>query len=296
LENDFKRDFWWLNNGITIIATDFSQHGKTLYLDDLQIVNGLQTSFVIDKYFKSNESTEINNQRSILIKVIISKDKETTDKIIAATNSQTHVTSALLRATDDIQRNLEQFFLDMGYYYDRRKNYYRRKNKPLNKIFDIQYTAQCVHAILNRDPATARSKPTSLIKEDSVYKSIFEQNLNYMVYLNCCLIHRAVREQLKLIKRSIESDDSRDQADIIFKNYSFHIARIIPSVYYNKVTYDEDEIATIKMEEINDALIFKAFEKLMDYAGIYGKKYPRENIINVSKFVIELEEYLKTNL
>jgi hypothetical protein len=61
LENDFKRDFWWLNNGITIIATDFSQHGKTLYLDDLQIVNGLQTSFVIDKYFKSNESTEIKN-------------------------------------------------------------------------------------------------------------------------------------------------------------------------------------------------------------------------------------------
>lgn len=114
LDEDLKRDFWWLNNGITIIASEFTQHGKTLYVDDLQIVNGLQTSFVIDKYFKSNniKCDGIDKERSILVKVIISKDKETTDKIIAATNSQTYVTSALLRATDDIQRDLEQFFLD----------------------------------------------------------------------------------------------------------------------------------------------------------------------------------------
>lgn len=297
LENDLKRDFWWLNNGITIIGSDFTQHGKTLYIDDLQIVNGLQTSFIIDKYFKLNKH-KLNGdvRRSILIKVIISKDKETTDKIIAATNNQTYVTSALLRATDDIQRDLEQFFLDKGYYYDRRKNYYRRQNKPLSKIFDIQYTAQCVHAILNRDPATSRSKPTSLIKDDSVYNNIFGRNLNYKIYLNCCLIHSAVKEKLKSFKSSFKDQDFRNQADMLLKNFSFHIARVTPSIYYRKPLYTEQNIVEIDINKLSEQIILEAFEMLVDFATIYGKKYPRENIINTSKskkFVTELDEYLK---
>lgn len=37
-------DFWWLNNGITIVATQAVQSSKTLTIEDPQIVNGLQTS------------------------------------------------------------------------------------------------------------------------------------------------------------------------------------------------------------------------------------------------------------
>jgi hypothetical protein len=97
----------------------------------------------------------------------------------------------------------------------------------------------------------------------------------------------------------LENDDSRDEADAIFKNFSFHIARVIPTIYYNKVAYDENEIASIDTEIIHDQIILDAFEKLIKFAGIYGAKYPKENIINVSKskkFVIELDEYLKNNL
>src|ERR1039458_5459460 len=37
-------EFWWLNNGVTIICSRASATGKTFSLDDVQIVNGLQTS------------------------------------------------------------------------------------------------------------------------------------------------------------------------------------------------------------------------------------------------------------
>jgi hypothetical protein len=37
-------DFWWLNNGITIICSNFRLTGNELTIEDPQIVNGLQTS------------------------------------------------------------------------------------------------------------------------------------------------------------------------------------------------------------------------------------------------------------
>ena len=37
-------DFWWFNNGITIVASAVDQKGKTLALSDPLLVNGLQTS------------------------------------------------------------------------------------------------------------------------------------------------------------------------------------------------------------------------------------------------------------
>lgn len=42
-----ENDFWWLNNGITILADEGSLIGKTFSLDNIQIVNGLQTSHSI---------------------------------------------------------------------------------------------------------------------------------------------------------------------------------------------------------------------------------------------------------
>ena len=33
-------EFWWLNNGVTIICSDATSAGKTYSLSDIQIVNG----------------------------------------------------------------------------------------------------------------------------------------------------------------------------------------------------------------------------------------------------------------
>jgi hypothetical protein len=47
LDDPSGPDFWWLNNGITILATSATMVGKTLHLEDIQIVNGLQTTETI---------------------------------------------------------------------------------------------------------------------------------------------------------------------------------------------------------------------------------------------------------
>lgn len=185
ITNEGKENFWWLNNGITIIAENPLQHGNDITIENVQIVNGLQSSFSI---FHSEVND--NDKRSVLIKLIISQDKEVIDHIIKSTNSQNPVSAALLRATDPLQRNIETFFLNNNFFYDRRKNYYKNQGKPTSKIFNIQNVAQSIYSILFLEPHTARSTPTSLLKSDATYKKIFNDKTDLNTYLKAAIIRR----------------------------------------------------------------------------------------------------------
>lgn len=283
LKNDLSQDFWWLNNGITIIVSDCNPIHKTLCLDDVQIVNGLQTSYTIGKFYDpvDNEDT-----RSILVKVIKSKKKETIDNIIFATNSQNPISATLLRATGEIHRNLEVIFSNKGYYYDRRKNYYKNHGKPANKIFNIQDTAQAIEAILNFEPAKARSKPTTLIKTDSSYNRIFNEE-NIGSFLNCCLIHQKVRDYIKRIKLTKEN--------MAVKNFTLHTSRILASILTSKSHYSSNDIKDLDIKECGEQELYHALKLLLDIILVYKNENPEDNIINIAKsnkFVASIEEGL----
>lgn len=283
LKNNLSQDFWWLNNGITIIVSACNLIHKTLCLDDVQIVNGLQTSYTISKFY---DSTENEDDRSILVKVIRSKKKETIDNIIFATNSQNPVSATLLRATGEIHRNLEVIFSNKGYYYDRRKNYYKNHGKPANRIFNIQDTAQAVEAILNFEPARARSKPTTLIKEDSSYNKIFNID-NIESFLNCCLMHQKVKDYIKKMRLP------REKSGI--KNFTLHSSRILASILTSKSHYSPNDIKNLNIEDLDHEKIQQALELLIDIILVYQNENPDDNIINVAKsntFVASIEERL----
>jgi hypothetical protein len=61
-------DFWWLNNGITITASDATFGSKILQIEEPQIVNGLQTSFEIYNYFRLNKVER--DGRNVLVRVV----------------------------------------------------------------------------------------------------------------------------------------------------------------------------------------------------------------------------------
>ena len=68
LKNHNSSDFWLLNNGITMLVNQQIPMGEVVSLSNIQIVNGLQTTFTIYDYF-SGGGTDPNN-RCILIKII----------------------------------------------------------------------------------------------------------------------------------------------------------------------------------------------------------------------------------
>jgi hypothetical protein len=79
-------EFWCLNNGITVVAANATLSGKTVTIEDPQVVNGLQTSTVIFNHFKEH-NTE-NETRNLLVRVIVPPASESRDRIIKATNCQ----------------------------------------------------------------------------------------------------------------------------------------------------------------------------------------------------------------
>lgn len=182
IKKEYNTDFWWLNNGITIIAgKDSTQIGKKLSLKNVQIVNGLQTSYSIYNSLKDINFDEFEDDRSLFVKIIICDQKDIIDRIIRATNSQNAIPSGVLRATDTIQRDIEQYFLSKGYYYDRRKNYYRNLGKPRDKIISINLLSQCIVSLVlpDKNPSRARSNPTILIKKDEDYNSVFGKSNDF---------------------------------------------------------------------------------------------------------------------
>lgn len=279
IENPKDEDFWWLNNGITIIAEDPKEVGKKLSIENVQIVNGLQTSYSI--FNSNNVKTEDN--RSVLVKVIINSNKEITDNIIASTNSQNPVSATLLRATEAIQRNLELFFLNAGYYYDRRKNYYKNQGKPATKIFSIQLTAQAIQSIAFDDPHTARSRPTSLLKTDTTYNKIFDAKLDFNLYLKCCLIYKKSHNfWLNFSDPMIKNKTA---------NFKLHLSSIVSKVLFRKKVVSIPEVIGIEINDISNELLNECINLLKDSIDQYLLENSSTNLINIAKSR-EFTEYL----
>lgn len=64
LRTNITEDFWWLNNGVTILSSKITPtSNKKLTIQNPEIVNGLQTSSEIYRYFKENPTLLTNPNR-----------------------------------------------------------------------------------------------------------------------------------------------------------------------------------------------------------------------------------------
>lgn len=284
IQENTNIDFWWLNNGITIIAgLGSNQLGKTLKLQNVRIVNGLQTFYSIYHAVKEGK-VNANDNRSVFVKIIITDSHPTIDKIIRATNSQNAINSSILRSTDYIQREIEAYFYKNDYYYDRRKNYYRNQRKPRNKIISINLLAQCIVSMVipEKDPSKARSTPTSLIKSDSDYKKIFREDLDFQVYLNSAIIFTQVRDELssRVTKDKFGQSNAMER---LLQLYKFHISRILVSILLSDCNPSLNELKDKQLPEmVKSEDIQKAVELLLEILEKYDKDYAA-HLDNISK-------------
>jgi hypothetical protein len=194
-ESPHITDFWWLNNGITILGTAASIAAKELCIENVQIVNGLQTTETIFRFFSANK--DIEDDRAILVKVILTADDDTRARIIKATNYQNTVDLASLRGLDKIQRDIEQFLSDHGWFYDRRKNQYKNEGKPAERIVSVPYLAAAVRAVALGDPAGSQKQRSRQLRDEEVYRRVFNPHWDLRVYLASLEITAAVEIALR---------------------------------------------------------------------------------------------------
>ncbi len=171
LRNPTSANFWWLNNGITILADNAHVKGKNLYLNGVQIVNGLQTTETVYRHFAAGHDTSAN--KNLLVKVITSQDEEVRASIIQATNNQSNVMSYSLHATDDVQRNIEDVLRKDRIYYERRDHYYKNEGMPLDRFITPLELAKGFLSVVYKNPAIAANLKNKFMRNAASYNAVF---------------------------------------------------------------------------------------------------------------------------
>ncbi|MDH6302354.1 hypothetical protein M2128_001275 [Polynucleobacter sphagniphilus] len=276
-KND-DEDFWWLNNGVTVVAGNATQAGKVLTIEDPQIVNGQQTSTEIYNYFQGADFEQ--EGRSVMLRVIVATESQIRDRIIKATNSQTTIPAASLRATEKIHRDIEAFLAPYGLYYDRRKNYQKQAGRPVDSIISIGLLAQAVMAIILLRPDDARARPSSLIKHDEDYEKIFNTDLPIKIYLFAAKLVKACQAYL----RSREDLDPKDRNNLLF-----YILVYVTSSLTNKGVPTSSDIELIDLSNITEALIKSG---LVEVEAIYTSLGANEKIAKGPQMLEALKKVL----
>ena len=234
-------DFWWLNNGITIICAKVGGDHRNLDIEDPQVVNGHQTSQEIYEYFRSVSSAVQTETRSLVVRIIKATEIETQDRIIRATNSQTSIPPAYLWATDPIHRDIEKLFAGNGLYYDRRKNSWRSSTIPAAKVVGITELAQSVASIHLQEPDHSRARPARYFK-DKEYKRVFSEDL-LDIYPICAQLRKRVESFLRK-----EVPDKRHRNNLIF-----YVLMAVTCVRLHTPKAQVGRIKSLSVDSVTDA-------------------------------------------
>ncbi|MFB3894683.1 MAG: AIPR family protein [bacterium] len=238
-------DFWWLNNGVTIIATAANVAGKEISLENIQIVNGLQTTETIYRRFISHPND--NDDRAVLVKIIVTQNPEVRDRIIKATNYQTGVELSSLRATEKIQRDIEEILIRDNWFYDRRKNYHKNQGRPTHRIISPSYLASCIMALVLKNPARAAKMKTKFMRIDKEYNLLFDTHMDIRIYLAVLNIVKHMEHSL-VTKRIAWSQSKKFATD-----YRCLFAFIWVSIVSGTPDYFRDVLIGISHKTITNA-------------------------------------------
>ena len=242
-----NNDFWWLNNGVTVLASEATLvNNRELQIVNPEIVNGLQTSMEIYNYFSENREALESEKRSILLRIIVPDNEESRDQIIFATNNQTNIPKATLRVTDPIHLQIEMYFKSRGLFYDRRKNYYKNQGRKPAEIIGVSFLAQCLITIFLKKPDYARARPSTLLNDEKTYNELYEKNNDLEVFYRVALLGKKIQKNV----RSVSNYSPAEKSDILY----YVLYAVIAAVLSKKNIIPSD-IKNLDMDSVTDNII-----------------------------------------
>ncbi|WP_434044039.1 MULTISPECIES: AIPR family protein [Sorangium] len=253
-------DFWWLNNGVTILASAASATGKLLRMEDIQIVNGLQTTETIFRYFQTEGASA--QGRCVLVRILVSRDPAVRDRIIRATNSQTLVATAALRATDKTQRDIEDVLERYDWYYERRKNYYRNVGRPPSRFVTPLYIAGGAVAILLRDPVRAAAIRARFMRKDETYQEVFSPGTPMLAWVRIVEILKRSESVISRARGAHGNDGER-----ILARWRATLGLLFVARLFGTFAYNAQQLANITVSETPDSTLEELWSFVQEMRG-----------------------------
>jgi hypothetical protein len=261
LISDRKDNFYFYNNGITMICSKFSTNemqvsDMIVRVEDLQIINGGQTCKTILHTVTENPDDYTNAY--VLVRLYEFSEEEGNDSLIKditiTTNSQNPVD---LRTNDQLQQDLEIAIKDLGFYYKRKKD-----NSSLSSDQTIlpSVAAEAICSVWKQKPIQAKFKKEELF--GAFYKDVFE-NINGAQLILAVLIHRHCDVQRKKLSLADE------YPHIPYSNYfmAMFMGQLLLSelnISLEKLTHKEFDNVKSYFETNREDLYNKVNKKLVD--------------------------------
>jgi AIPR protein len=276
--SDTNYEFWYLNNGITLVCEKCDyvpNRSPRVTLTNFQIVNGGQTTHTLFDAYKENKE-KLENVL-LLVRICETRNTKISEKISETTNSQTPVNTRDLHANDEIQRKLEEEFSTLGYYYERKKN--QHQNEPKELRLDNELLGQIYLAFYLDKPSEAKNTK-SLIFGD-YYDVIFDEKL---VSAKRMLRPYKLFHPVNQMKSDIQSKKRQklpiNEKDAFVSRATFHIlyvARLVAEYY----KLDLDDTKNIKK------VVNKSIKLIGEVTKIEQRK--RKDLYTHDKFFKEIQ-------
>ena len=263
LIEDKRDNFYFYNNGITMICSKFAHNelqetNWKVRVENLQIINGGQTCKTIQRTIKENPNTDYSNAY-VLVR-LYELSGEGTDALITditiATNSQNPVDLRDLRANDNLQKQLELAVAELGYTYKRKKDntVSSRDTTILSSI-----AAESIYSVWKKRPYLAKFKKNELF--GMFYHQIFS-DINGAQLVMAVLIFRFCDSQRK---KSVLLDN---YPHIPYSNY--FLSMIIGDILLNDLGITLENLTHLEFEKVKtyfennkENLFERANEKLI---------------------------------
>lgn len=249
-------DFWLLNNGITILVSKAVLYDGQLEIENVQIVNGLQTTNTIYQYYSNGNADKAG--RCLLVKIICSTEENIRNQIIQATNNQSAIPLYSLHATDKIQKDIEMVMLQHGLYYERKTNYYRNLGYDEQKIFAPLYLAGGFIALVLKLPHRAATLKSKFMNSPVQYQGVFSQNSDLRIWPQIATILRRIdlaAEQKRVrIKTSTEK---------YLKTVRPLIAILCVSKIVGKFGFGERDLVNLDLKLLSQSTILSVVDDIV---------------------------------
>lgn len=217
--------FPFLNNGVTLICDELQipkQPQNNIYLLPVvnpQIVNGLQTSWVLFENYKKNPT--LLEDVYVNVRVYESKDKELIEKITDATNTQTPINYRDKISNRDFNRYTKEIFANKGInYIVKRGEFFSKNSIKYSESIESETVLKFWYASFFEQPEIAKNSISTVLQKifDSTYienhplEKLFNGDKNSPIYNQLLTAYK--------IYRHIQSQKSKNSPKYDFINYA----------------------------------------------------------------------------
>ncbi len=287
LQNDPGK-FFYYNNGITIVVSDFIElENNLIELHAPQIVNGAQTSNSILDHAKRTK----NMEGSMTVTIIKADDEQEQNNITKYRNSQNSVRGKDLVSLMDFHKSIKSQLKNCGYFYEIQAGSFDTKSKskqseyegdviynnylPDNhkKVIVAKDAIQCLVAGIEQRPTEAYSSPSQFLPRGRKYDYIFNDSLkdDYRILLYPYLVKEFAKKSLKYGKQG--GHKTKRYATLFFVAVYFR-------VLYKKIL-ESDEGFKVDIRKLEPIFCsFKLNSRILKLTDVIVTKFLEDTVVD----------------